>query len=354
MRILVTGNEGYIGSILVPLLQAAGHHVTGLDTALFRECALIPFTRPPTLRKDVRDVEAADLSGLDAIIHLAGLANDPLGDLDPPLTYEINHAATVRLAELAKQVGIHRFLYASTCSVYGAAGEDMIDENSPPNPITPYAHSKLLSERDLARLADASFCPVFLRAATAYGVSPYLRFDLALNNLVAWAFTPHRVFLKSDGTSWRPLVHIRDIAQGYRILLEAPSALVCNQAFNIGATAENYRIRELAQLVERGVPDSRLEYADDASPDHRSYRVNCDRIANTLPAFKPQWNAERGIREVYETLLGKGLNTEAFEGPRYNRIAHVRHLLRQGRLQPDLRWAQPEPAEELATVGAMA
>ena len=354
MRILVTGNEGYIGSILVPLLQAAGHHVTGLDTALFRECALIPFTRPPTLRKDVRDVEAADLSGLDAIIHLAGLANDPLGDLDPPLTYEINHAATVRLAELAKQVGVHRFLYASTCSVYGAAGEDMIDENSPPNPITPYAHSKLLSERDLARLADASFCPVFLRAATAYGVSPYLRFDLALNNLVAWAFTTHRVFLKSDGTSWRPLVHIRDIAQGYRILLEAPSALVCNQAFNIGATAENYRIRELAELVERGVPDSRLEYADDASPDHRSYRVNCDRIANTLPAFKPQWNAERGIREVYETLLGKGLNTEAFEGPRYNRIAHVRHLLRQGRLQPDLRWAQPEPAEELATVGAMA
>lgn len=354
MRILVTGNEGYIGSILVPLLQAAGHHVTGLDTALFRECALIPFTRPPTLRKDVRDVEAADLRGLDAIIHLAGLANDPLGDLDPPLTYEINHAATVRLAELAKQVGVHRFLYASTCSVYGAAGEDMIDENSPPNPITPYAHSKLLSERDLARLADASFCPVFLRAATAYGVSPYLRFDLALNNLVAWAFTTHRVFLKSDGTSWRPLVHIRDIAQGYRILLEAPSALVCNQAFNIGATAENYRIRELAELVERGVPDSRLEYADDASPDHRSYRVNCDRIANTLPAFKPQWNAERGIREVYETLLGKGLNTEAFEGPRYNRIAHVRHLLRQGRLQPDLRWAQPEPAEELATVGAMA
>lgn len=354
MRILVTGNEGYIGSILVPLLQEAGHEVTGMDTGLFRECALIPFTRPPTLRRDVRDVEARDLEGFDGIVHLAGLANDPLGDLDPPITYEINHVATVRLAELAKRAGVRRFLYASSCSVYGAAGEDMIDEHTAPNPITPYAHSKLLSEHDLARLADASFCPVFLRAATAYGVSPYLRFDLALNNLVAWAFTTHRVHLKSDGTSWRPLVHIRDIAQGYRVLLEAPDALVCNQAFNIGATTENYRIRELAELVRQGVPDSRLEYADDASPDHRSYRVSCDRIARVLPVFKPQWNAEKGVREVYLTLRGKGLNTEAFEGPRYNRIAHVRHLLRQGRLQPDLRWAQPEPAEVQVTVGAEA
>lgn len=344
MRLLVTGNQGYIGTVLVPLLQQAGHEVRGLDTGLFRECALIPFTSPPTLRKDVRDVEARDLEGLDAIVHLAGLANDPLGDLDPPLTYDINHAATVRLATLAKRAGVRRFLYASSCSVYGAAGEELIDEHTSPAPITPYAHSKLLSEQDLLRLADASFCPVLLRAATAYGVSPYLRFDLALNNLVAWAHTTHLVYLKSDGMSWRPVVHIRDIAQGYLILLEAPEALVHAQAFNVGATSENYRIRKLAELVRANVPGSRVEYAADASPDHRSYRVSCEKLVRTLPAYRLQWTAETGIREVYETLKGKGLDAEAFEGPRYNRIAHVRDLLRQGRLNPDLRWVEEEAA----------
>jgi nucleoside-diphosphate-sugar epimerase len=354
MRLLVTGNEGYIGTVLVPMLQAAGHEVTGLDTGLFRECALIPFTRTRTLCKDVRDVEPRDVQGFDAVIHLAGLANDPLGDLDPPLTYDINHVATVRLAEIAKRAGVSRFLYASTCSIYGAAGDDLIDEESAPNPITPYADSKRLSEQDLLRMADGSFCPVLLRAATAYGVSPYLRFDLALNNLVAWAYTTHLVYLKSDGMSWRPLVHIRDIAQGYLVLLEAPEALVHGQAFNVGASSENYRIRQLAELVREGVPDARLEYADGASPDHRSYRVSCDKLPRTLPAYRPQWNAKKGIQEVYATLKDKGLNAEAFEGPRYNRIAHVRHLLKQGRLATDLRWAEPQRVAVAPVLGAQA
>jgi len=306
MRVLVTGNEGYIGTVLVPMLKEAGHEVSGLDTGLFRECALIPFTRTSTLRKDVRDVEPRDLEGFDAIIHLAGLANDPLGDLDPPLTYDINHAATVRLAEVAKRVGVPRFLYASTCSVYGAAGDDLIDEESTPNPITPYADSKRLSERDLLRMADASFCPVLLRAATAYGVSPYLRFDLALNNLVAWAYTTHLVYLKSDGMSWHQrfgsleenAVALRDVPDVH----ERPHS----QAFNVGATSENYRIRQLAELVREGVPDSRLEYADGASPDHRSYRVSCDKLPRSLPAYRPQWNAKKGIHEVYETSRTRG------------------------------------------------
>ncbi len=354
MRVLVTGNEGYIGSILVPMLQDAGHEVMGLDTSLFRECALAPFDRPPTMHKDLCDVEASDLEGFDAIIHLAGLANDPLGDLDPPLTYAINHEATVRLAELAKSVGISRFLYASTCSVYGASGDEMIDENSPPNPVTPYARSKIMSEQDLGRLADASFCPVFLRAATAYGVSPYLRFDLALNNLVAWAYTTQQVYLKSDGTSWRPLVHIKDIAHGYLVLLDAASSKVCGQAFNIGRTAENYRIHELASMVRDSVPGSTLVQAKDASPDKRSYRVNCDRIGATLPQFEPRWTAQMGVEEVYEVVRGSGLKAEDFEGPRYNRIAHVRALINNGRLDQNLRWTADARVadEELATASS--
>ncbi|MGH6945515.1 MAG: NAD-dependent epimerase/dehydratase family protein [Geminicoccaceae bacterium] len=348
MRVLVTGNEGYIGSILLPLLLDGGHEVFGMDTGLFRECAIGAVTRPPTLRKDVRDVERQDVEGYDAVIHLAGLANDPLGDLDPPLTYEINHEAAVRTAELAKQAGVPRFLFASSCSVYGAGGEDMIDEDTPPGPLTAYARSKVLAEADLLRLADAAFCPVLLRAATAYGVSPYLRFDLAVNNLVAWAYTTHRVHLKSDGMSWRPLVHVQDIASGYLALLEAPRALVHARAFNVGSTDENYRIRELAELVRQGVPGSRLEYAKDASPDHRSYRVSCDRIGRTLPGFRTRWTVRAGIEEVYRAVRAARLAAEDFEGARYNRIAHVRRLMTQGRVGSDLRWQE----RQIALAGA--
>ena len=342
MRVLLTGNEGYIGTILIPWLWARNHDVIGLDSGLFRECTLRSAMRPvPTIRKDIRDVELGDLDGIDAVIHLAGLSNDPLGNLNPRLTFEINHEAAVRLAELAKRAGVGRFLYASTCSVYGAAGDDMLDESSAFNPVTPYAESKARSEIDLQRLADRTFCPVYLRAATAYGVSPLLRFDLAVNNLVAWAATTGRVFLKSLGTSWRPLVHIEDIALAYITLLHAPEEKVHNQAFNIGRTEENYRINDVAEIVRQGVPNTRIEFAPDASPDLRNYRVSCDRIARELPEYRTHWTVAHGVEEVYQAIADTGLSSDHFEGPRYNRIAYLKQLLAQGRVGDDLRWAGP-------------
>jgi nucleoside-diphosphate-sugar epimerase len=343
MRVLLTGNEGYIGTILVPLLRQAGHAVVGLDAGLFRECSITAVPPVPTLRKDIRDIEASDLAGIDAVIHLAGLSNDPLGDLNPALTYEINHLATVRLAVLARAAGVARFLYASTCSVYGAAGDDFLDEQSPFNPVTPYAESKMRSEQDLMRLADERFCPVYVRAATAYGASPLLRFDLAVNNLVAWAATTGLVFLKSLGTSWRPLVHIEDIAAAYLALLQAPRAVVHNQAFNVGRSEENYRIRDVAELVRTIVPETRIEFADDASADKRNYRVNCDRLAREVPAWRPRWSVAAGAREVYQAIRDTKLSSQDFEGPRYNRIAYIRQLLAEGRIDAGLRWRQPAP-----------
>jgi nucleoside-diphosphate-sugar epimerase len=342
MRVLLTGNEGYIGTILVPWLWARSHEVIGLDSGLFRECTLRAAIRPvPTIRKDVRDVELRDLDGIEAVIHLAGLSNDPLGNLNPRLTFEINHEAAVRLAELARRAGVRRFLYASTCSVYGAAGDDMLAEDSPFNPVTPYAESKARAETDLRRLASRSFCPVYLRAATAYGVSPLLRFDLAVNNLVAWAATTGRVFLKSLGTSWRPLVHIEDIALAYFTLLHAPEAKVHNRAFNIGRTEENYRISDVAEIVRQTVPNTRIEFAPDASPDRRNYRVSCDRIVRELPEYRTHWTVAHGVEEVYQAIADTGLRSDHFEGPRYNRIAYLQQLIADGRVVEDLRWAGP-------------
>jgi nucleoside-diphosphate-sugar epimerase len=275
---------------------------------------------------------------MDAVIHLAGLSNDPLGDLSAPLTYAINHEATLRLAELAKRRGIGRFLYASSCSVYGAAGDEFLDETSRFNPVTPYAESKARSEVDLRRLADRDFCPVYLRAATAYGASPLLRFDLSVNNLVAWAATTGRVLLKSLGTSWRPLVHVEDIAQAYMALLRAPEAKVHNRAFNIGQTEENYRISDVAELVRRIVPDTRIEFAADASEDLRNYRVNCDLLQRTLPHCCPHWSVVQGIHEVYDAIESAKLSSEDFEGPRYSRVAYLKRLLADGRVSDQLRW----------------
>jgi nucleoside-diphosphate-sugar epimerase len=329
MRVLLTGNEGYIGTILVPWLWARNHEVVGLDSGLFRECTLRSAIRPvPTIRKDVRDVEVRDLDGMDAVIHLAGLSNDPLGNLNPRLTFEINHEAAVRLAQVAKRAGVRRFLYASTCSVYGAAGDDLLNEESPFNPVTPYAESKARAETDLRPLADRTFCPVYLRAATAYGVSPLLRFDLAVNNLVAWAATTGRVFL-----------NIEDIALAYSTLLHAPEAKVHNQAFNIGHTAENYRISDVAEIIRQAVPGTRIEFAPDASPDLRNYRVSCDRIARELPEYRTHWTVAHGVEEVYQAIADTGLSSDHFEGPRYNRIAYLKQLLAAGRVAEDLRWA---------------
>ncbi|MDZ7372422.1 MAG: SDR family oxidoreductase [candidate division KSB1 bacterium] len=339
MRVLVTGHRGYIGSVLVPMLQSRGHEVVGLDSDLYRRCTFgdgLPDC--PSIEKDIRDVELSDLRGMDAVIHLAALSNDPLGDLDPELTLEINHRASVRLAKLAKRAGVGRFLFSSSCSIYGASGEEMVDENGAFRPVTPYGLSKALVERDVSRLADDSFSPVFLRNATVYGLSPRIRFDLVLNNLVAWAFTTGKVFLKSDGTPWRPIVHVEDVCLAFACALEAPRQLVHNQAFNVGRTQENYRIRELADIVKDVVVGAEIEFSGEAGPDKRCYRVNCDKILRTLPAFRPRWTAREGAEQLYEAYKKNGLALEDFEGPRYKRIDHVKWLLSLGALTPKLRW----------------
>lgn len=348
MRVLVTGHLGYIGTVLVPMLLAEGHDVVGMDSDLYAGSNFGPApVEVPTIRKDVRDAAVEDLRGFDAVMHLAALSNDPLGNLDPQLTYALNHQASANLGRVAKAAGVPRFLFSSSCSTYGAAGDAPIDESAEFNPVTPYGHSKVLAERDLAALADDSFTPVFLRNATAYGVSPRLRFDLVLNNLVAWAYTTGRIFMKSDGTPWRPIVHIADISRAFIALMDAPRELVHNQAFNVGLTTENYRISELADIVKQVLPSCVVEYADDAGPDKRCYRVDCNRIAREIPGFKPQWTARRGAEELLAAYEAIGLQLDEFEGPRYKRIDHIKQLMAGGRLDAHLRW-QEQTADVLA------
>jgi nucleoside-diphosphate-sugar epimerase len=345
MRVLITGHKGYIGTIMVPMLIKEGYDLLGLDSDLYEQCTFGDENRIhdiQSLKKDIRDVESSDLKGIDAIIHLAGLSNDPLGDLNPELTYEINHAASVRLARLAKKVGVMRFIFSSSCSNYGATGQDWVDEESKLNPVSPYGISKVRVEEDVIKMAGSEFSPTFLRNATAYGVSARLRFDLVLNNLVAWAFTTGQVRLKSDGTAWRPIVHIEDIARAFIAILNAPIELVHNQVFNVGLTEENYRIRELADIVAETVPGSQVEYAEGAEQDKRCYRVKNNKIIQTLPEFKPQWNARQGAEELYTAYKKIGLTLEEFEGPRYKRVAHIKQLINNGRLDKNLRWKTKE------------
>ncbi|MGA9119721.1 MAG: SDR family oxidoreductase [Bacteroidota bacterium] len=340
MRVLVTGHSGYIGTVMVPMLLAEGHEVAGYDSDLFENSTFgNGIVQVPSARKDIRDATLDDVKGFDAIIHLAGLSNDPLGDLNPNLTYEINHLASVRLATLAKEAGVARFIFSSSCSNYGAGGEDLLNENSAFNPVTPYGISKVRVEQDVAKLASREFSPTFLRNATAFGVSPRLRFDLVLNNLVAWAFTTGKVFIKSDGTPWRPIVHIADISRAFIAVLTAPRDVVHNAAFNVARNEDNYRIRELADIVKETVPNCTIEYAKDAGPDKRCYRVDSSKILRTLPSFKPVWNARKGAQELHEAYKRIGLKLEDFEGPKYKRIDHIKQLLSSGRLNADLRWA---------------
>jgi nucleoside-diphosphate-sugar epimerase len=304
VRVLVTGHLGYIGTVLTRMLVEAG----------------------------------ADLESFEAVLHLAALSNDPLGDLDPELTFAINHVATVRLAKLAKSAGVARFVFSSSCSNYGAAGGDLLDEEAELRPVTPYGMSKVLVERDLSPLADASFSPTYLRNATAYGASPRLRFDIVLNNLVAWAYTTGRVLIKSDGSPWRPIVHVEDISRAFLAVLAASPEQVHDQAFNVASNAENYQIRQLGEIVEEVVPGCRVEYAAGASPDTRNYRVRADKIRERL-GFETRWTAREGARELLDAYRTVGLTLEEFEGPRYQRIAQVRSLLASGALRPDLRFA---------------
>jgi len=344
MKILVSGDKGYIGAVLMPMLRAQGHEVCGFDSDLYRNSTFGTFTPDwPSMRKDLRDVELSDVRGFDAVIHLAALSNDPLSNLSPDLTYEINHQGSVKLASLAKSAGVKRFLFSSSCSSYGAAGDEFLKEEASFNPVTPYGHSKVLAEQDIAKLADENFSPTFLRNATAYGVSPRLRFDIVLNNLVAWAFATKRIFLKSDGTPWRPIVHVEDICRAFIAVLNAPDKVVQNRAFNVGRTGENYRISELAEIVKGTVPGCGIEYAQDAGPDKRCYRVDFSLIERTLPSFRPQWDARKGAQQLYETYKSVGLRVEDFEGPRYNRIDQIRQLLSSEQLDRKLRWQVPNP-----------
>lgn len=339
MRVMITGHKGYIGTVMIPIFQAAGHEVVGLDSDLYRNSTYgdgLPVVKE--LIKDIRDIEKEDLRGVDAIVHLAGLSNDLLGDLNPDLTYAINHHASVRMAAIAKEMGIRRFVFASSCSNYGASGDRIQDETGELQPVTAYAISKVRVERDVTQLADDRFSPVFMRNATAYGLSKRIRFDLVLNNLTAWAYTTGQVLMKSDGTPWRPIVHIEDISMAALGAVESSQEVVHNQTFNVGINSENYQIRQLAEIVERTVPNCKVQFAAGAEPDKRNYRVDFSKYTNAFPNHKLRWSAIKGAQQIYESYKAIGLGKDDYEGPRYKRIAQLKHLLATGQLDETLRW----------------
>lgn len=341
MRVLVTGHRGYIGVEMAPVLRAAGYDIVGLDTGYYDECDFVkPPDELPELRVDLRDVEVKHLQGIDAVCHLAALSNDPLSDLNPSITYDINLHASVRLAEVSKQAGVQRFLFSSSCSLYGAGGDGFLTESAPFNPVTPYGASKIQVEQALAKLADSSFSPVYLRNATAYGVSRRLRADIVVNNLVGHAITTGKVLLQSDGTPWRPLVHFRDIIAAFQACLTAPRDAVHGEAFNVGRTSENFRIREVANLIAEVVPNCAVSFAPGASADLRDYRVDFTKAETKLPGYRPTWTLRAGIEELYAAYRDAGLTEQQFLGPRYYRLKTIKGLLERGALDSDLRRAR--------------
>jgi len=342
MKVLMTGHKGYIGSVMAPAFRGAGHTVIGLDSYLFEGCVF--GESPPEIpakRLDLRDVQRNDLEGFDAIVHLAALSNDPLGNFNPECTFDINHRASVRLAELAREAGVPRFLYASSCSLYGVAGDAPVTEEASFNPVTAYGESKVRVEKDLVHLASDDFSPTYLRNATAYGFSPCLRLDLVVNSLVGYAFTTGEVMIQSDGTPWRPLVHVEDICAAFLAVLHAPRELVHNQAFNVGRSEENYRIRQVAEIVADVVPNSVVTYAAGGGPDARCYRVDCGKIARVLPEFQPQWTVRRGVEQLYSAYKRYGMSLDEFLGTKYLRIKRIKQLQSEGRLDGSMYWREP-------------
>ncbi len=340
-KVMVTGHLGYIGTTLVRMLKEAGHEVVGVDATFYGGCCLGPLPVPVNqeIRTDVRDLHLTDFEGVDAVIHLAALSNDPLGNLSSRVTYDINHRASVKLAQLSKQAGVPRFLYSSSCSIYGAASsEEILDETADFNPVTSYGESKVLAERDLSRFADEDFCPVYLRSGTAYGFSPHLRADLVVNSLTGWAVLTGMVPIRSDGSPWRPFVHVEDIARAFMAILTAPQEKVCNEAFNVGRTEANYQIRQVAELVRQSVHGSHLEYATGGGPDERCYRVDFAKIHRVVPEFKPQWTLEKGVEQLIRAFRDYHLELSDLEGPKFLRIKRIQRLINQELLDRNLRW----------------
>lgn len=354
MRVLVAGDRGYIGAVMVPFLRAAGHEVTGLDLGLYEGCDLGPGPedvngRPP---RDIRDAEASQLAGYDAVVCLAALSNDPLGDLNPATTYSVNLEGTMRLARAAKQAGVERFLFASSCSLYGAAGSAAVTEDAELFPVTPYGQAKVDAERELSRLADDAFSPTYLRNATAYGASPRLRLDIVVNNLTAIAVTTGEVRLQSDGSPWRPLVHVEDISRTFLAVLEAPRAVVHDEAFNVGRPQDNVQVRDIAEMVRDAVPGSKLSFADGAGPDLRNYRVDFSKLAGTLPRLSLHWDTRKGVDELAAAYIAYGLTYDDFTSSRFVRLRRIRELLSAGLLDDMLRRQTdgqfPAPGAEVA------